>query len=286
VRLPAHVAETIEASLGEPPTSAEAVSGGCINQAARVEVGPRVFFAKWHSNPPPDLFKSECEGLRRLGETATVAVPEVVAQSDHALVLEWIDRGPATDAAMADAGRRLAALHGLRGHRPGLADDGYIGNLTQKNVPLDPAEACPSWIAFFRHRRIEALTPALPPALRRRVESIDLEALLTEPDGGCALLHGDLWGGNLVCGVDGVGWVVDPAAYYGHPEVDLAMTRLFGGFTPAFYDAYHEVAGGPDRGIGERMDLLNLYPVLVHVHLFGGSYVGQVDAIARRFSPS
>jgi protein-ribulosamine 3-kinase len=284
MRLPVHVAETIRTAIGEAPSSAEPVSGGCINAAARVVAGSRTLFVKWNANPPHGLFQSESAGLRRLSATETVAVPEVVALDDCALVLQWIEPGQPTDGAMADAGRRLAALHGLRGHAPGLTDEGYIGTLAQRNGPLDPSDANPSWVAFFRRRRIEALSAVLPPDLRRRVESIDFEEILTEPDGGCALLHGDLWGGNLVCGDDGTGWVVDPAAYYGHPEVDLAMTTLFGGFTHTFYDAYHEAAGGRDRGLDERLHLLNLYPVLVHVHLFGGTYLSQVDTIARRYA--
>ncbi|TNF29011.1 MAG: hypothetical protein EP329_16710, partial [Deltaproteobacteria bacterium] len=177
------------------------------------------------------------------------------------------------------AGRALVQLHARRGHAPGLDRNNYMGAVPQDNRPA----SAPGWIAFFRERRLGALAAALPPAVRRGLERLDLDALLTEPEGGCALLHGDLWGGNLMSTDTGDAVFIDPATYRGHPEVDLAMTKLFGGFSQAFYDAYQEVAGRFDGNLDARLDVLNLYPLLVHVHLFGGGYVRQVEATVQRY---
>ena len=280
MKLPAFVADAVQAAVGAPPTGASSVGGGCIHEAARVQTTAGVVFVKWSHDASPGMFEIEAAGLARLQATSTIAVPSVLHQEDRALVLSWIEPSSSRGLAMRDAGHRLAQLHEERGHRPGADRDGYIGTLKQRNV----SSGSMSWLEFFRAYRVEALTPCLPAGLRDRVESLDFEGLLHEPQGGCALLHGDLWGGNLVCGGDGAGWFVDPAVYCGHPEVDLAMTTLFGGFTDDFYDAYQEVAGPFDAELWDRLQLLNVYPLLVHVSLFGGGYQIQLDAIARRFS--
>jgi fructosamine-3-kinase len=220
--------------------------------------------------------------LARLAATGTVRVPEVLgvlAGATPALVLAHVAAGPPSGSAMADAGRRLAQMHARRGLAPGLARDNFIGSLPQDNGAVGDGR----WLTFLRQRRLEPLSDGLPGRVRRRLEALDLEAVLDEPAGGCALLHGDLWGGNLLCGEDGAGWVIDPAVYAGHPEVDLAMTRLFGGFDGRFYAAYQEVAGPFDRELDARLAVLNLIPLLVHVRLFGGSYLGQVESTLARY---
>lgn len=282
--LPRGVSQQVEAVTGGPPRSATPVTGGCISRAARVETDAGSVFVKWHAAPPPDLFAAEALGLRRLAATETVRVPAVLAVSDApgeaCIVMEWIEPAQRTRAsALEDAGRRLALLHGLRGQPPGLDVDTRIGTLPQPNA----AVAGGAWLDFFRQRRLQPLAASLPATARRRLDALPLEDLLDEPAGGCALLHGDLWAGNLVCG-DGVGYLVDPAIYAGHPEVDLAMTRLFGGFGDPFEAAYREVSGPWPPGFEDRAALLNLYPLLVHVRLFGGAYVAQVDAVLTRFT--
>lgn len=283
VGLPAAVAARVAAALGGPVERVVRAGGGCINQAATVSGAGQTVFVKWHVGAPAGFFAAEADGLRRLAATETVRVPRVLAVADGApvasLVLEWIPAGRQTAAAEEDAGRRLAALHQLRGLPPGLEVDNVIGALPQRNT--GPADG--RWLTFFRQQRIGALAHHLPGRLRRQLEALPLERWLGEPDGGCALLHGDLWSGNLVCAADGAGWVVDPAVYAGHPEVDLAMTRLFGGFGARFYAAYDEVAGLFEPGLNERLEILNLYPLLVHVALLGGGYVAQVAAVVERF---
>ncbi len=281
--LPPVVARRVERATGRTVTRVVPVGGGCINHGARVELAGRAVFAKWRAGTPPGFFAAEADGLRRLAATDTVRVPEVLDVSDDgavgSLVMTWVRDGRDRRSAMEDAGRRLARLHGLRGRSPGLDRDNVVGALAQQNTPPSDGQ----WLTFFRRRRLGALAHALPGGLRRRLEGLPLEAWLGEPEGGCALLHGDLWGGNVVIGDGGEGWLVDPAVYAGHPEVDLAMTRLFGGFDERFYAAYQEVAGPFGPGLDARLDLLNLYPLLVHVHLFGGGYVSQVEAVVSRY---
>ena len=283
MNLPAVVAELVEATTGHAPTGAQAVGGGCINQAARITTPTGPVFAKWRSGSPAGFFEVEADGLSRLAATDTVRVPTVLGFRDGgacgAIALSWIPAAPTGTQALADAGRSLALLHAKRGLAPGLDRDNVIGALPQANA-AHPGEG---WPAFFRRQRIEALAGALGAGVRRKLDAFDFTRFVGDPDGGCALVHGDLWSGNLVCDRAGRGWLVDPAVYAGHPEVDLAMTRLFGGFGPAFYDAYQEVAGPLDREWTDRSEVLNLYPLLVHVHLFGGGYEGQVEAVLDRF---
>jgi len=284
VNLPAVVAELVQSTTDHPPTGVLAVGGGCINQAARIETASGPVFAKWRTGSPAGFFAAEADGLERLAATDTVRVPASLGFRDGgacgAIVMTWIPGGARSRDAQADAGRTLALLHGQRGLKPGLERDNVIGALPQANEAR-PGE---TWQGFFRRQRIEALAGALAPGVRRKLDAFDFSRFVDEPAGGCALVHGDLWSGNLVCGAAGRGWLVDPAVYAGHPEVDLAMTRLFGGFAPAFYEAYQEVAGILDREWTERAEVLNLYPLLVHVHLFGGGYERQVEAVLDRFS--
>ncbi|MGM0577332.1 MAG: fructosamine kinase family protein [Myxococcota bacterium] len=284
MNLPGTVEDLIRDATGHPPKAVRPVGGGCINQAARVETDGGAVFVKWNPGSPPGFFGAEADGLERLAATRTVRVPGVRAVDDErrvgAIVMDWVPDGRDRSAAMEDAGRRLAELHARRGRPPGLERDNFIGSIPQRNTPPPDGR----WLTFFREQRVHALAGALPARVRRDLEALDLEGLLTEPEGGCALLHGDLWGGNVMVGEGGAGWIVDPAVYHGHPEVDLAMTRLFGGFGPRFYDAYQEVAGPFDADLDARLEVLNLYPLLVHVHLFGGAYLGQVEAVVRRFA--
>ena len=258
--------------------------GGCINEAAVVQTDRGSVFVKWKHGAPAGFFDAEADGLSRLAATDTVLVPEVIAVRDGppgpgAIVMQLLDEGPKSPGAMADAGRRLAELHARRGAAPGLERDNYIGSLPQENGPTSQG----SWLSFFFEKRLVAPASGLPETTRRLIDSFPVDKLLDEPRGGCALLHGDLWGGNLLCTRGGEGWLVDPAVYAGHPEVDLAMTRLFGGFSEAFYGAYQEVAGRFDSGLSDRLEVLNLYPLLVHARLFGGGYLSQVDQVLRRY---
>jgi protein-ribulosamine 3-kinase len=282
--IPAAVSSWLETTFQAAIVSVENTGAGDINEGARVTLGARALFVKWHRHPPPGHFDAEADGLARLAATGRVRVPEVLGVLERsevgALALAAIDVSPGNrqaDTVQEEAGRMLASLHGDRTRRPGLPRANFIGRLGQDNGDRDGG-----WVAFYREARLGALSHHLPVDLRRRVEGLALETILTEPEGGCALLHGDLWAGNLLADQAGRAWFIDPAVYYGHPEVDLAMSRLFGGFSEHFYGAYREVAGAPAPGMDRRVDVYMLYPLMVHVALFGSGYLAPLERTLAR----
>jgi fructosamine-3-kinase len=280
------LAATLTERLGDHIVGARSQAGGCINDAWRVELAAGgVLFVKSHTRPPARFFEVEAAALSWLAEgtddDGSVAVPRVVAWSDAApafLAMEWIepDARPRHDAGEEALGRGLAALHRAGAPSFGWARDGYVGDLPQPNGER------PSWADFYRTRRLEPLArravdrgtlpPAAAPALDALFARLDELVGPTEPP---ARLHGDLWAGNRIVGAGGRSWLVDPAPYGGHREMDLAMMRLFGGFGARAFAAYHESHPLAD-GHHERLPLYQLYPLLVHVTLFGSGYASQV----------
>jgi protein-ribulosamine 3-kinase len=276
-------------TLGLPDARLVPIAGGDINQAFRVEHADGRLFVKTHRAPPPGMFEAEARSLAALSaavEARVVCVPDVVSVGPDHLALEWIgDRpGPSASGAPRALGIGLARIHRQTAPTWGWDEDNWIGTLPQFN-PLLPGSDGPA--AFFAAARIRAQVAmagpgTLPTGCPDRLERLcdRLRGLL--PDERPALLHGDLWGGNWTTDGRGRPWIYDPASYYGCREADLAFTRLFGGFPPAFYTAY-EGEFPLAAGFKERVDLWNLYPLLVHANLFGGGYGRQVDTIARRY---
>lgn len=270
-----------------PIQSIKHVAGGDINEAARIITGRGAYFVKWNWHPLPRLFEVEARGLRLLASAHAVRVPEVVAVLDDppALILEWIDSRGSKSAASAILGEQLARQQRTLGETYGLDHDNYIGSNPQTNQPA------PSWLAFFRDRRLGFQTGLaqrnghLTPERAARLQQ--LMARLGEwiDESACApsLLHGDLWGGNFITGPNGEPVLIDPAVYYGDREAELAFTELFGGFDASFYAAY-QAAWPLAPGYKERRDLYNLYHLLNHLNLFGEGYGGRVDAILRRYA--
>ncbi|MDX9751055.1 MAG: fructosamine kinase family protein [Flavobacteriales bacterium] len=290
----APLAEHLSGHAGRPVTVAQgtAVGGGSINDAYRLDTSAGPYFVKVNAADRfPSMFAAEADGLKRLEATGAVRVPAMIATGEERdggldlsfILLEWVEEGLRTAAFWAAFGRGLAALHRHTAPTFGLEVDNYIGSLRQVNTP----EA--DWPTFFIRHRLE---PQLRMARdRKRVEAgmaFRFERLFHQLDGlfptePPALLHGDLWRGNFLCDGDGRPVLIDPAVYYGHREMDIAMTRLFGGFDPAFLAAYQ--AEWPlEPGWEERLDLCQLYPLLVHVNLFGGGYVARVEQVLRRFA--
>ena len=196
------------------------------------------------------------------------------------LALAWLAPGPAAVGHDEALGTGLARLHACRPASFGLDHDNFIGTLPQANGAL------PTWADFYGERRLRpqvaraARAGLLPTSLRRDLEHlIERLPLLVGPAEPPARLHGDLWGGNAHTDARGQPVLIDPAAYGGHREVDLAMMRLFGGFAPRVFDAY--AASTPlAPGHEARISLYQLYPLLVHLNLFGTGYLRQVaDAV-------
>jgi fructosamine-3-kinase len=218
--------------------------------------------------------QDEAEGLHRLGAVpGAPPVPEVVLVDDDLLVTAAVPRGPRTDAHDDSLGRSLAMLHdAVQPHWGGGSS--WIGACR-----IDPSPRADA-ATFYGARLAElasrcGLEPAVSDVVTRLGELL--------PPGGPALLHGDLWWGNVLDGADGRSWLIDPSVHAGHPEEDLAMLALFGRLPQRFLDAYREVRTLPD-GWRNRTELFQLYPLLVHAILFGGGYRVQAERVARRFA--
>lgn len=293
--LPDPIRTSVESALsgleGRPTRIEEAspVGGGCISPAGMIETDAQArYFLKWASpRPARGFFEQEALSLRALGATGTVRVPAVIAVGEDWLLLEWLEPGRPALHTWSSLGERLAALHRIRGPAWGWDSDNWIGSLPQHNGRGE------SWIRFWSDRR---LAPQWEEAARhgsfgvqdrrrfdRLVASLD-ELLATAAGDGPSLLHGDLWGGNVHVTWEGEAAVIDPSSYHGHREVDLAMAELFGGFDRTFFEAYAASWPLQPGYAGVRRDLYQLYYLLVHVNLFGGSYVDGVRRILRRFA--
>jgi fructosamine-3-kinase len=266
--------------LRAPVLEAKPIAGGDINQAFEVSLGDGTrVFVKTHPNPPGAMFGAEARGLRWLEEADAIRIPRVIAVSDVQpayLALELLT--PSKRRANFDEtlGLRLAALHRYGAPSFGLDHDNFIGRLAQSNAVVD------DWASFYWTSRLEPqLRLAADRGLIDASTRASFEALrlaLPErigPEEPPSRLHGDLWGGNLHVDELGEPCLIDPAVYGGHREIDLAMMRLFGGFSERVFSAYDE-AWPLAPGAAERVPLYQLYPLLVHVNLFGGSYVSPV----------
>jgi fructosamine-3-kinase len=263
-------------ALGREVAELRAVGGGDLNDAfaARLGDGEQVF-VKTRAGAAPGEFATEAEGLRWLAAAGALRVAEVLAVGDDWLALRWIERGRLDRAGEEELGRGLAALH-----RAGAAAFGGPRPLRLGPLQL-PNEPSEDWPSFYAARRLEPLAAraGLADVVGRVCARI---ADLTGPAEPPARLHGDLWSGNVLAGADGRPWLIDPAAYGGHREVDLAMLALFGTPSPRTLAAYDEVWPRAD-GHTDRLALYQLFPLLVHAVLFGGGYVGSAEAAARRY---
>lgn len=270
----------LEEVLGHSVQRVSSLGGGSINEAFAVRLSDGTgIFVKTHSNPPTGMFSAEARGLQWLREAEAIRVPSVLACEDASpafLALELLTPGRRQPSFDETLGRSLAALHAFGAPRFGLDHDNFIGRLPQSNAPAD------DWSEFYWSARLE---PQLLRASKRglvdestRSRLHRLKCKLPElvgPSEPPARLHGDLWGGNLHVDEHGAPCLIDPAVYGGHREIDLAMMKLFGGFGPRVFAAYEEAFPLPP-GADERVALYQLYPLLVHVNLFGSSYVGSV----------
>lgn len=263
------------------------VHGGDISRAFHVTTTAGPFFVKVNSNRLEDMFRKEYNGLQALRQTGSVSVPRPLCAgstaNDQFLVMEWIETGRPADDFLQQFGKALAALHKQSHAQFGWAEDNYIGSLVQPNQYAD------SWPAFYASQRI---LPLMERAAREQLcEKKDVEMAFAVcnklatifPAEPAALLHGDLWSGNYTTGSNGYACVFDPAVYYGHREMDLAMTLLFGGFDPLLYRHYDD-AYPLEKNWLRRTDLCQLYPLLVHLILFGGGYYTRVKAILEKYS--
>jgi len=265
---------------------AQPVGGGCIHGAWRLEGPAGPVFLKTNRAAAAWMLEGEADGLRALRAAGCIRVPRVLGHGTDAgiawLALEWLALGRPTPVSERALGEGLARQHRVAGPHFGWHRDNALGSSPQPNAPAE------NWSAFFGEQRIGfqlalARRQGLPRRLLSRGAALlaALPELLADRRPAPALLHGDLWGGNRAADADGGAVVFDPAVHYGDPECDLAMTRLFGSFDPAFYEAYDAVLP-PAPGRAGRLPVYQLYHVLNHANLFGGGYVSQAERIIDR----
>lgn len=283
--LPESISQKINDHFDTDISGIKSVHGGDINQAAQLFLqNGESFFIKWNQNADPTMFSKEAKGLKLLSQAGSgLRIPDTLASGENFLVLEWIENGAKNETSSYNFGRQLALMHKSSADSFGLDHDNFIGRLPQSNTKHS------NWSDFFAIERIE-------PQIQMAIEEGKIERSLFRtiqnlygkfghifPQEKPALLHGDLWSGNYMFDSNGDASIFDPAVYYGHREMDISMTRLFGGFSNDFYEGYNKEYP-LEEGFEGRVKLYNLYPILVHTNLFGGSYSRQAEQIIRHYA--
>lgn len=265
-----------------PFIKAEPISGGCIHHALRLCTQDKDYFLKWNVAPgASDMFKMELDGLQRL-QKAGLRSPNPIATGRYKkkayLLLEYVEPGPAGPHYWEQLGEQLAQLHSHHAPQFGLEVDNFIGALPQKNTQQE------HWIDFLIHQRFSPLVtaPPLPPEIISVMDRLYARLPSILPKESPALLHGDLWSGNLHRNQKGEPCWIDPAIYYGAREMELTLPILFGGFSSRFFQAYRATTPLLS-GWEERVELYTLYPLLVHIHLFGSQYLESFRQRLMRF---
>jgi len=260
------------------------MGGGCVSDVYKVGLSDGTSLVAKAGDTGSGL---ELEGsmLGYLADHTQLPVPDVIHCADTLLLMTLLPSGGSLNgAAQVHAADLVAALHDISADNFGFDIDTVIGGLHQPNRQSG------SWLEFFaRYRLIEMARQGLdagrlPGAMMKRVEAFadQLDRWLKEPQRP-SLIHGDMWGGNVLAADGRITGFIDPAIYFADPEIELAFTTLFSTYDDAFFSRYREHRPIQPGFFEERRDLYNLYPLLVHVRLFGGSYVASVDGILRKF---
>jgi fructosamine-3-kinase len=284
-KLLAILAERHEKKVGLD--AVEALSGGSINEVYKLITSQGIYLLKQNSAKKfPGMFEAEKKGLELLKNSSSLRIPSVIAAGDIGeesfLLMEYIHSGPRDRKFFEDFGAALAKMHRCTEKNFGLDHDNYIGSLKQSN------KEHPGWAEFFIEERIEK-------QVKLAIDNRELDNAILKhfglfykrldeifPAEAPALLHGDLWSGNFLSSANAEACLIDPSVYYGHREMDIAMTKMFGGFEESFYTAY--INEWPlEKEWKKRVELCNLYPLLVHVNLFGGSYTAELKKVIGRF---
>ncbi len=279
------IAQHIAKATGENFSlqTAQALSGGDINSAYCLNSQTQRYFVKLNHRSLIDMFQAESSALAELAQSNTLRVPRPICcgQTDtHAfLVLEYLVLQPKNQRTDQLLGEQLAALHQIPQAYFGWHRDNTIGSTPQKNTPAT------DWLVFWQQNRLQMqLNLAAEQGYSGKLQQDGTKLCQAVPKFfqghalQASLLHGDLWGGNTAGDAQGQPVIFDPASYYGDREADIAMTELFGGFSAPFYTAYHSCFP-LDAGYATRKQLYNLYHILNHLNLFGGSYLSQAQRL-------
>ena len=265
------------------------VGGGCINETYKIRFNTQQFFCKINSASKfPHLFDKEANGLKLIAQQNIIKAAKVIdkfqIEKYQILLLEWIEEGERTEHFWKMFGEQLAALHRVSNDFFGLDEDNYMGSVSQSNKPTS------NWIDFFIQQRLQPLIePCVAKKLLSAKHQLKFERLyqrlpfIFDQQQNPSLLHGDLWSGNFMCNKQSEPILIDTAVYFGHPSVDIGMTTLFGGFHRDFYEAYNYHALFSSN-FQDQCVVCNLYPLLVHLILFGSSYLSQIETILDRYS--
>ena len=263
IALKEHISDVLgEAILGTSP-----MSGGDINYAVKVETKQNVYFVKWNDIPQAlAMFESEAFALQSLQSTQTIRIPNVITVSSFEnkayLILQFIHSKHKPDSSdLGNFGRQLAKLHLAPADDFGYSENNFIGRLAQANPKSD------NWSEFYIKYRLDSqLATAKNHGYLSDISAKGVEKFYTMvesllKDATASLLHGDLWSGNYIIAENGESYLIDPASYHGHAEVDLAMTELFGGFGKDFYNGYNDVTK-ISTSFTDRKEIYQLYYLL------------------------
>jgi fructosamine-3-kinase len=280
-KLSAHFQQHIEVK------KLQQVFGGDINQTFQLQTNAGSFFLKLNDGVSKDMFEKEFDGLRLLYSTNTIRIPKPLLcgsfENNIFLITEFINKGYASKSFWKIFAQQLAALHKHSQPQFGLKSNNYIGSLLQQNT------FCNTWADFYSNYRIMPLMQKALSNNKCGKEDVLLAEKLCSrfndlfPSESPALVHGDLWSGNYMSNENGDPVIYDPAVYYGNREMDIAMSLLFGGFDKTFYILYNEVLPLQPNW-KERTQLYQLYPLLVHLNLFGGHYYQSVMNIIKAYT--
>lgn len=266
--------------------SAILIAAGNQNQGIRLETSEGPFFLKLNFDHEHDTLAKESDGLQKIRNATFLKVPQTFGhgrvEDYNYLLSEFVASSRQQLDYWEDLGLGLAHLHLTHSDQFGLDTDNYIASLRQKNLQNR------SWADFYIEQRLEPMVglayfdKLIPLDFLKKFQTIYSKMDSLFPKEKPSLLHGDLWSGNVLCDQEGKPCLIDPAIYFGHREMDLAFSRLFGGFDSRFYEAYESITP-LEPGFESRIGIYNLYPLLVHLNLFGTAYLPGIEKIIKRF---
>jgi fructosamine-3-kinase len=287
--IPARINNILEQHLKTSIVSSSTVGGGCISDSSVIQTKTGAkYFLKINDRFPKDMFSKEANGLKEIAKSKTVRVPEVVLAEEDLILLEFISSKSRVKNFFTDFGIQFAKMHQYESDYFGFYEDNYIGSTLQINRASN--EEMKDWVKFYFNKRLlfqfklAEQNGYTDDNLRKAFKSLEnkIDDVLKCKNVKPSLLHGDLWSGNFIEDENGKVCIIDPAVYFGHREADLAMTKLFGGFSHEFYESYNDFYP-LDEGYNYRENIYKLYHVLNHLNLFGSRYYSQALSLIKYY---